>query len=531
MRSYDYIVIGAGSAGCALANRLSENPQHRVLLLEAGGPDRNPFIHMPAGLPKLAKAKALNWDYGTEPQAELNNRSLWWPRGKVLGGSSAINAMCYTRGQPRDYDDWNVSGWTWHDVLPYFRKAQHNERGESEHHGIGGPLNVADLSYRNVLSEAFVDAAVDAGYPRNDDFNGLQQEGVGFYQVTQKNGRRCSSAVAYLAPIRDRANLHVITHALATRIEVAGQRAVAVHFRQGRNELRVEAEREILLSGGAVNSPQLLMLSGIGKASELRGHGIQPRVDLPGVGQNLQDHLDVCTLVRSRHPVSYDMGPLREALVGVQYLFNRKGIGSTNAAEAGGFVRSAHATDDRPDIQLHFVPAQLDDHGRKRLPGHGMTIHACNLRPQSRGWIALRDANPAMPPRIQPRYLTAPEDLPVMIEAVKIARRIYDTKPFSSWRGEEILPGEQVRSDAEIEAFIRRKAETIYHPAGTCRMGRDEASVVDEELRVHGVEGLRVVDVSIMPNLVSGNTNAPAIMIAEKAADLVLASARQALEA
>jgi len=523
--SYDYIIVGAGSAGCVLANRLSADPAIRVLLVEAGGPDRNPFIHMPAGLPKLVNALHLNWDYTTEPQTALNGRRLWWPRGKVLGGCSAINAMCYTRGQPDDYDDWErggARGWSWNDVLPYFLRAENNERGPSDHHGVGGPLNVADLRHRNVLSDAFIAAAESAGYPRNNDFNGPAQEGAGLYQVTQKDGRRCSAAAAYLHPVARRSNLHIMTGALASRIEMTGARAGALHFRKGGKAYRAEASREIILSGGAINSPQLLLLSGIGPANDLRRLGIPVAADLPGVGRNLQDHLDVCTLFEVTQPVTYDMGPLREAVVALQYLFSRNGIGSTNAAEAGAFLRSRFAPEGRPDIQLHFVPALLDDHGRNKLPGRGMTIHACNLRPKSGGWLELRSTDPHDKPLLQPNYLAEPADMDVLVEALAISREIFSAAPFARWRGKEIFPGKDIASDAGLREFIRRKAETIYHPVGTCRMGIGEDAVVDPELKVRGVDGLRVVDASVMPTLVSGNTNAPTVMIAERAASLIL---------
>lgn len=525
LRKYDYIIVGAGSAGCVLANRLSADPAVSVLLLEAGGRDRNPFIHMPAGLPKLVQAKYLNWDYYTEPQANLEGRRLWWPRGKVLGGCSAINAMCYTRGQPQDYDAWQcagASGWGWQDVLPYFRKAENNERGEDAFHGVGGPLNVADLRYHNVLSEAFIAAAAAAGHPLNQDFNGAFQEGVGLYQVTQKAGQRCSTATAYLYPARHRPNLHVITGAIATRIEIQSGRATALHCRRGNDEHRVEAKQEILLSGGAINSPQLLLLSGIGPVEQLQRFDVPVVLDLPGVGRNLQDHLDICTLVEVTRAVTYDMGPLREALVALHYLFDRNSLGSTNAAEAGAFLRSPHAPADRPDVQLHFVPALLDDHGRNKLPGRGMTIHACNLRPQSRGWLELRSSNPFDKPLLQPNYLAEVADLDVMVDALRMSQEIFSAQPFAQWRGRSIFPDAETRTDADLRNFIRRKAETIYHPVGTCRMGTDESAVVDPELRVHGVEGLRVIDASVMPTLVSGNTNAPVIMIAEKAADMIL---------
>ncbi len=523
--TYDYVIVGAGSAGCVLANRLSANPANRVLLLEAGGRDWHPFIHMPAGLAKLVNNRRVNWNYTTEPEANLDGRRLWWPRGKVLGGSSSINAMCYTRGVARDYDEWaQATGdprWAWSNVLEVFKRSEANMRGADAFHGADGALSVADLRHHNPLSAVFLAAAASAGHPRNDDFNAAEQSGFGLYQVTQKNGARCSSAAAFLAPARARRNLSVRTHALTTRVLLDGTRAAGVEYRhRGRIE-RAEAGC-VILAGGAINSPQLLMLSGIGAADALRAHGIDAAHDLAGVGANLQDHLDICTLVRSTQAITYDR--TSDVAVALRFLLRRDGIGSSNIAEAGGFLRSRHAGDERCDLQFHFVPALLDDHGRRRLDGFGYTVHACFLRPRSRGTIRLRSADPAMPPAIHANYLGDAEgfDLKMMVEAARVSRGILAQAPFAPFRGEEIFPGDGAGSDADLIAFIRRKAETIYHPVGTCRMGNDDAAVVDSELRVRGIDGLRVVDASIMPNLVSGNTNAPTIMIAERASDLLL---------
>jgi choline dehydrogenase len=513
---YDYIVIGAGSAGCVLANRLSENPNNRVLLLEAGGRDWHPFIHMPAGLAKLVHLDHVNWGYETEPESEMANRRMYWPRGRVLGGSSSINAMCYCRGHRLDYDAWADSGahgWSFRDVLPYFIQAEDQENGASEFHGVGGPLSVQNLRHTNPLSDVFIEAAVEAGHPRTRDFNGPQQRGFDFYQVTQRNGKRCSTAVAYLKPAMRRPNLTVSTHSLAQKIILDGTRATGVEFcRKGKSQTAMAGR--IILSGGAINSPQLLMLSGIGPADHLRSVGIEVAHELPGVGQNLQDHLDVCTLAKCHQTVTYDQ--LSDILVGLRYIFGRKGPGSSNVAESGGFIVSRHAADDRPDIQMHFVPAFLDDHGRNILPGHGMTIHACALRPESRGAITLRSSDPFEAPAMQPNYMSEEYDRRMMVECVRLAREILAQKTFAPFAGEEVFPGDDIRSDDEVLEFVRRKAESIYHPIGTCKMGVDEQAVVDPDLHVRGSDGLCVVDASIMPTLVSGNTNAPTIMIAEK---------------
>lgn len=524
-RVYDYIIVGAGAAGCVLANRLSADPSHRVLLLEAGPRDRNLFIHMPAGLAKLVNNRAVNWNYSTEPEPQLNGRRLWWPRGRVLGGSSSINAMCYIRGHQIDYDQWahnGAEGWDWKTVLPWFRHAESNTRGADAFHGDHGPLAISDLRYKNTLSSAFIQAGIQAGHPENPDFNGEDMLGVGWYQVTQRRGARCSAATAYLDPIRKRPNLTIQAGAQVNRVLIENGRATGVVCTVGGKAMAYGAEREVLLSGGALNSPQLLMLSGIGPADELRRHGIDVVVDAPGVGQNLQDHLDICTLTRCRTRDSYDR--ISELAAGWNWLIHRRGPGTSNIAEAGGFVRSALAPDARPDIQLHFVPVQLDDHGRNRLDGDGYTVHACVLRPKSRGRLRLASASAGDKVLIQANYLSDAHgsDLRGMIEAVRISREILAQAAFDPYRGEERFPGAKATTDADITAFIRAKAETIYHPIGTCRMGEDEAAVVDPQLRVRGIAGLRVVDASVMPTLISGNTNAPTNMLAERTANLIL---------
>ncbi len=523
--TYDFIIVGAGSAGCVLANRLSANPNHRVLLLEAGGSDWHPFIHMPAGLAKLVGKKGVNWDYSTEPEPQLDDRRLWWPRGKVLGGSSSINAMCYIRGDARDYDEWaRLAGdlnWNWDAVLPYFRRSEGNERGSDNLHGGDGPLSVANLRHHNPLSQAAIDAAASAGHPLSSDFNGPSQGGFGYYQVTQKNGARCSTAQGYLRPARARANLTVITRATTQRVLLSNGRAVGVEYRRHGRVQRAEGG-QVILSGGALNSPQLLMLSGVGPAGQLRRHGIRVEADNAQVGANLQDHLDICTLTRCTQPITYDK--TNDVAIALEFLLRRRGIGTSNIAEAGGFVRSRLAPDERCDLQFHFVPALLDDHGRKRLPGFGYTLHACALRPKSRGHLALRSADPSEKVAIHANYLSDADgfDLRMLIEAARLSREILRQPAFDAYRGEEIFPGAATVSDVDFAAFIRRKAESIYHPVGTCRMGNDTDAVVDSELRVRGVEALRVVDASVMPVLPGGNTNAPTVMIAERASDLLL---------
>jgi choline dehydrogenase len=524
---YDYIIVGAGSAGCVLANRLSADPAQRVLLLEAGPRDWHPFIHMPAGIAKLVNQKGVNWNYNTEPEPALGGRRLWWPRGKVLGGSSSINAMCYIRGHRDDYDEWaalGATGWDWDTVLPWFKRAEHNERGADDFHGTGGPLNVADLRHHNPLSDVFLEAAAQAGHAANPDFNGAEQSGFGYYQVTQKDGARCSTAAGYLAGVRDRPNLTVVTGALARRVLFDGSRAVGVEYVHRGENVRAEAAREVVLSGGALNSPQLLMLSGVGPGDELRRHGIAVHTEHPEVGRNLHDHLDACTIVRCTKPVTYDR--TNDLVVAWNYFLHRRGIGTSNVAESGGFVRSRLAPDARPDVQFHFVPAMLDDHGRHRLPGHGYTLHACALRPRSRGHLSLASADPAQHVRIHANYLSDPEgfDLAVLVEAVRLSREILAGAAFDGWRAGEIHPGPEARDAAAVADFVRRKSETIYHPVGTCRMGSDARAVVDPQLRVRGLQALRVVDASVMPRLIGGNTNAPTVMIAERAAELMRAA-------
>jgi choline dehydrogenase len=533
---FDYVIVGGGSAGCVLANRLSEDQDVSVCLIEAGPPDVNPVIHVPLGILWMMRSAVLNWRYETAPEPQLGGRQLFWPRGRTLGGSSSSNAMLYIRGHASDYDKWAAlgnRGWSYADVLPYFIKAEHNERGASLYHGASGPLNVADLRSPNELSLAFVEAAQQAGLPLNPDFNGAEQEGTGLYQVTQRNGERWSAARAYLDPVRHRSNLHVLTRTHATRVLTRGRRAIGVEFRIGGRYGQAMARREVLVCGGAINSPQLLMLSGIGPAGPLRDRGLRVVHNLLGVGQNLQDHLDVTLVNASRLPVSWGFTPrmLRGGLFVElwRYLSARRGMLSSTGAEACAFARSSPG-EPLPDLQFHFTPARQNDHGRdlRFLMGEGYSLHVCNLRPKSRGEIRLSSIDPAAKPHIHANYLSEAEDMEKMLAGVKWVRRIFESSAFDRYRGKELVPGHEVQTDEDLMSFIRARAETIYHPVGTCRMGTDALAVVDPELRVRGMEALRVVDASVMPTLVGGNTNAPVIMIAEKAADMVKA-ARQAI--
>jgi len=520
--TYDYVIVGAGSAGCVLANRLSADGDS-VLLLEAGNPDEQREIGMPAAYSELFKSE-VDWEYYTEPQPELNGRECYWPRGKTLGGSSSINAMIYARGQSADYDHWadlGNDGWGYEDVLEYFKRAEHNERGPSEYHGTGGPRNVADQQAPNELTEAFIEAGAAAGLPHNDDFNAGNQSGVGLYQVTQKDGERHSAADAYLKPVLDRPNLTATTGAQVTEVRFDGREAVGVEYVQdgsGSPET-VAANEDVILSAGAINSPQLLMLSGVGPAEHLAAHDISVVHDLPGVGQNLQDHLQVKINYACEKPVSLEGADSLWNIL--KYLLLNRGPLTSNVAEAGGFTSVTQGTE-RPEIQFHFGPSYSVNHGFDNPDGHGFWLGALCLRPESRGRITLQSADPFDDPAVDPQYLTEQADVEVLLEGLKLIREILQAEPFDEYRGEEVSPGADVQSEAELIEHIRETAASLYHPVGTCKMGDDEMAVVDDRLRVHGVDGLRVVDASIMPSITSGNTDAPTTMIAERAADSIL---------
>jgi choline dehydrogenase-like flavoprotein len=517
MPSADYVIVGAGSAGCVLANRLSEDPNVRVLLLEAGGRGVHPNISIPAAFAKQFKTK-LDWDLATEPERCCDGRSLYIPRGKGLGGSSAMNAMLYVRGRPLDYDLWNVPGWTWDDVRPYFLRAEDNARGASEHHAVGGPLRVMDERSPRPLTARFLEAAEASGIPRIDDYNGPEQDGASIAQVTQHNGRRWSAADAYLRPARRRENLSVVTGAHVQRIELGDGRATGVRYRdrRGREQL-VTAGREVVLSAGALGSPQLLMLSGIGPAGELRDAGVEPAVESPEVGGNLQDHPYVpCVWEVTGGSLADAESPRRL----IEWLLRRTGPLTSTVAEAFAFVRS-RAGLPAPDLQFHFAPAYFVDNGFAEFDGHAMTFGPVLITPRSRGTVGLRSADPAEKPRIVTNTLSEPEDVAALVAGIRLAREIASSDPLRPLTVRELFPGPDVRTDEDLEDDLRRRVDLLYHPSGTCRMGSDEASVVDPELRVRGVSGLRVVDASIFPLIPGGNTNAPTIMVAERAADLI----------
>src|ERR1700730_18509995 len=529
----DFVVVGAGSAGCVMATRLSEDPATRVVLLEAGGEDRNRWIHIPLGYGKTFADASVNWCYEAEPDPGANGRRIFWPRGKVLGGSSSINGMVYIRGQHEDFDLWRQfgnTGWSSTDVLPYFKRAQHQVRGVSEFHSTGGPFSASDTSEHHPICEAFIAGAMELAYERNDDFNGAKQDGVGYHQTTTRNGKRCSTAVGYLRPAMQRRNLQVVTEALSDKILFEGRRAVGVAFNRNGRRYEARAAREIILCGGAVNSPQLLMLSGIGPQEHLAALGIPLVQHLPGVGQSLQDHYSAPLKLKCRVPITLNdvmQSNVKKLKVGLEYYQLRKGPLAMCSSPAALFARTRPELAS-PDVKLSVQPFSADRPQDGLHPWSGFSMIAYQLRPDSRGQITLKSANPADPPAVYPNYLTAETDQRTIVAGLKLCRQLLATPHLSRFTEAEFLPGAAVQNDEELLDFARRRGGTVFHPTSTCKMGIDAMAVVDPELRVRGVTGLRVADASVMPTVVSGNTNAAAIMIGERCADLARQEVRLA---